>query len=242
MNASDSPLRRPFGRRHLALSQGWYARTLRFLRRAVRNLSIPAPAVITRPILWAVLALRNVYFWCRRVFVCEPLFKAYCKSYGRNLHTDIYLHWVMGDGDVIIGDDVKLDGKSTICFAARFSERPLLSIGSNTGIGHGCIFTIAKSIRIGRDCRIASQVMMFDSPGHPADPDARRRGEPPRDEDVRPIVISDNVWIGRRAVISPGITVGENSVVAVGAVVVADVPPNTTVAGNPARKISTTGA
>jgi acetyltransferase-like isoleucine patch superfamily enzyme len=55
---------------------------------------------------------------------------------------------------------------------------------------------------------------------------------------VRPITLGDNVWVGRNAMIFPGVTVGEGSVVSAGAVVTSDVPPNTVVAGNPARRIA----
>jgi len=52
-----------------------------------------------------------------------------------------------------------------------------------------------------------------------------------------PIVIKQKAWIGAAATILPGITIGENSVVAAGAVVTRDVPPNTIVAGVPARVV-----
>ena len=39
--------------------------------------------------------------------------------------------------------------------------------------------------------------------------------------------------------ILPGVSVGENSVVGAGAVVTRDVPPNTVVAGNPAKPLRT---
>jgi acetyltransferase-like isoleucine patch superfamily enzyme len=56
-------------------------------------------------------------------------------------------------------------------------------------------------------------------------------------EDVRPVVIEDDVWIGQRAVILPGVTIGRGSVVAIGSVVMTSVPPNVLVAGNPARQV-----
>ena len=53
--------------------------------------------------------------------------------------------------------------------------------------------------------------------------------------DVRPIVIEDHVWVAQGAVILPGVTLSEGAVVGAYAVVAADVPPWTVVAGNPAR-------
>jgi acetyltransferase-like isoleucine patch superfamily enzyme len=51
--------------------------------------------------------------------------------------------------------------------------------------------------------------------------------------------IGDNVWIGRSAIILPGVTIGDNAVVAAGAVVTKDVEEATLVAGNPARVVRT---
>ena len=49
--------------------------------------------------------------------------------------------------------------------------------------------------------------------------------------------IGDNVWIGGGVSIIGGVTIGKNSVVAAGSVVIRDVPPDTLVAGNPARVV-----
>jgi maltose O-acetyltransferase len=54
-------------------------------------------------------------------------------------------------------------------------------------------------------------------------------------EYTKPVTIGDNVWIGGRAVINPGVTVGNNVVIASGAVVTKDVPDNVVVGGNPAK-------
>lgn len=51
----------------------------------------------------------------------------------------------------------------------------------------------------------------------------------------RPIVIQDNVWLGRNVIVRGGVTIGEGAVVAIGSVVTRDVPPLAVVGGNPAR-------
>lgn len=48
-------------------------------------------------------------------------------------------------------------------------------------------------------------------------------------------VIGNDVWIGREAVVMPGVTIGDGAIIAARAVVVSDVAPYTTVGGNPAR-------
>ena len=50
-----------------------------------------------------------------------------------------------------------------------------------------------------------------------------------------PVTINDNVWVGAKATIIPGVTIGEGAVIAMGAVVTKDVPPCAVVGGNPAK-------
>ena len=68
---------------------------------------------------------------------------------------------------------------------------------------------------------------------HPLDAEERNSGV----EYGKPVRIGNNVWIGGRAVINPGVTVGDNVVIASGAVVTKDVPANAVV-GVIRRKLS----
>lgn len=52
-----------------------------------------------------------------------------------------------------------------------------------------------------------------------------------------PVVVEDDVWLGARCVLLPGVTIGEQSIVAAGAVVRKNVARRTVVAGVPAREI-----
>lgn len=52
-------------------------------------------------------------------------------------------------------------------------------------------------------------------------------------------VIGNDVWIGTKAVILPGVTIGDGAIVGAHSVVTRDVPPYTIVAGNPATAIRT---
>lgn len=221
----------------LALSNHWLPRILRRARRWKQNLSVPAPQVLSVPLVGAFLIIRSTYYFIARVFFCEPFFKSYCTRYGKNLHTGVFFHWIQGRGEMIVGDNVTVDGKCSISFAVRYSSRPTLIIGDNSGIGHGSSLTIGERITIGRHCRIATGVTIFDAPGHPLHPVMRMEGQPARPDEVRPVVIEDNVWVGRNAIIMPGVTIGHGSVVAAGAVVMSSVPPNILVAGNPARQV-----
>jgi len=50
-------------------------------------------------------------------------------------------------------------------------------------------------------------------------------------------VVGNDVWIGRRATIMPGVRIGDGAIISAEAVVVKDVAPYTVVGGNPAREI-----
>lgn len=52
---------------------------------------------------------------------------------------------------------------------------------------------------------------------------------------VKPVDISDNVWLGSRVIILGGVTIGEGAIIQAGAVVIKDIPPYAIAGGNPAN-------
>lgn len=54
---------------------------------------------------------------------------------------------------------------------------------------------------------------------------------------AKSITIEDNVWITMNCIILAGVTIGKNSVVAAGSVVTKSQPPNSLIAGNPAKVV-----
>jgi acetyltransferase-like isoleucine patch superfamily enzyme len=51
------------------------------------------------------------------------------------------------------------------------------------------------------------------------------------------ITIGNDVWIGTRSIVLPGVTIGDKAVIGAGSVVTKDVPAYAIVAGNPAKII-----
>jgi acetyltransferase-like isoleucine patch superfamily enzyme len=223
--------------RFVVLSDHALARAARASYRAATGFSLPAPALLMRPAAGVYRGARTAYHFAARVLLAEPVFKGMCRSHGRNLHTGSSVHWVQGDGDIVLGDDVLIDGRCAITFSSAYVARPTLRIGDRTVVGHGSTLVVGRAINIGADCLIAGEVSVFDSPGHPTEPEARRARQRPAASDVRAVVVEDNVWIGRGAVICPGVTVGMGSIVTARSVVVADVPAYSVVMGNPARRV-----
>ena len=107
-----------------------------------------------------------------------------------------------------------------------------ICLGKNVFINHACSFLDIGGITIEDDVQIGPRVNLT-SENHPVDPADRKTLIP------NPIIIKRNAWIGAGATILPGVTIGENSIVAAGAVVSRDVPPNTIVAGIPAKVVKT---
>ena len=126
-------------RRFLALSNHPLSRAARRARAGVLDFELPAPKVIVWPMLCGFLAARGCVLFLKKKLICEPCLKAYCTSYGRRLRTGVFFPWIEGSGEIHLGDGVFFHGKFSISFALRFSERPSLTIGDNTGFGHEVI-------------------------------------------------------------------------------------------------------
>ena len=58
---------------------------------------------------------------------------------------------------------------------------------------------------------------------------------------IRPITIGNDVWIGTRVIILPGVAIGDQAVIAAGSVVTKDVPAKAIVGGVPAKFIRERG-
>ncbi|MFC5969946.1 maltose acetyltransferase domain-containing protein [Halomarina salina] len=107
--------------------------------------------------------------------------------------------------------------------------------GYNVHVGYrffanvDCVFLDVCRIEFGDDCLLGPGVHVYTAT-HPLDPDERAAGL----EYGKPVTVGDDVWVGGRAVLNPGVTVGDGAMVASGAVVTEDVPERVVVQGNPA--------
>ena len=114
-------------------------------------------------------------------------------------------------------------------------SRPLqanLRIGAHCWFNIGCIFDVGGAIQIGDHVSAGHQVI-FMTTSHEIGRESRRAGA----LTLAPITIGDGAWLGSRSMVLPGVTIGLGAVVAAGAVVTHSVPPNTIVAGIPAKVI-----
>ena len=114
-----------------------------------------------------------------------------------------------------------------------FGNGSHISIGDRSMIGEDSIVSSADAVTIGNDVMMGPQVLIYTA-NH-----GMARGIPMREQPstTAPVRIGNDVWIGARAIILPGVTIADGSVVAAGAVVTTDVPDYSIVAGVPARVV-----
>ncbi len=118
------------------------------------------------------------------------------------------------------------------------SDRPFLKIGSHCCFGAYNHITCANKIIIGDYCLTGKWVTITDNSHGNTDWDSLQI--PPIKRPITSkgaVVVGNNVWIGDKTTILPGVTIGDGVVVAANAVVTKDIPPYSVVGGNPAKII-----
>ncbi|GAB2198035.1 hypothetical protein [Sessilibacter sp. MAH4] len=97
---------------------------------------------------------------------------------------------------------------------ANVSDPAYVSMGNNVRLSNCCVF------------------------GHDGSVNMINRAFGLKLDKVGKVEFKDNVFVGHGAIILPGVTIGPNAIIAAGAVVSRDVPPDTIVAGSPAKSVA----
>jgi maltose O-acetyltransferase len=115
-----------------------------------------------------------------------------------------------------------------------FGNGSKLSIGNNSQLGQNA--RLVGPIKLGNNVMMGPDVIIM-GVSH----DISRLDIPMNDLSLEGIenqvCIGNNVWIGTRAILMPGISIGDNSIVGAGAVVTKSFPSNSVLAGVPAKLI-----
>lgn len=115
---------------------------------------------------------------------------------------------------------------------AKFGTGKNISIGNNSGIGMNCQVKgpviIGDNVMMGPDCLILTSFHNIDRIDIPMN----QQGS-----GTKKVVIGNDVWIGTRVIILPGVKIGNSVVIGAGAVVTKDVPDYAIIGGIPAKII-----
>jgi len=130
---------------------------------------------------------------------------------------------------------MKSVGKNVyICEGYQIAGHSQINIEDNVWIGRNCVISGNGGLIIKRGTIVSHNVEIW-TQNH------KYEGEDlmtiPYDKCFvnKEVKICENVWIGSRVIIVPGVTIGEGSVIGAGAVVTKDVPPCGVMGGNPAK-------
>ena len=151
---------------------------------------------------------------------CTFMKPRYCIISGPNIH--------IGDCFTAVAEpmhrvEIGVWGREAGAGTIRIGRAVLMSPGSR--------ISASDEVIIGDGVMMANGTYITDSDWHTVYDRTKRADE------VMPVHIGRNVWLGDHATVLKGVTIGENSVVAARAVVARDVPANVIVAGNPAKVV-----
>lgn len=131
----------------------------------------------------------------------------FCKQIGENVY-------ILNSVDILSPSNVEIGRFTCINKFSRLD-------------GHGHL-SIGNYVMIGPYCEILSATHNYKNKSIPMLKQGIQR---------KTTVIGDDVWIGTKSIIMPGVYVGNGAIVGAGSVVTKDVPQNAIVAGVPARVI-----
>lgn len=124
---------------------------------------------------------------------------------------------------------VRTGSKLRVNYKSNVNNRTRLGNNVNfngMSIGGGGKVTIGDNFHSGTECLIITQNHNYD------DGDAI-----PYDDTYlyKEVTIEDNVWLGSRVIILPGVTIGEGAIIQAGSTVTSDIPKGAIAGGHPAK-------
>jgi acetyltransferase-like isoleucine patch superfamily enzyme len=132
------------------------------------------------------------------------------------------------DGTATVGEHFVVmaeDAKTTI----KVGPGATLTMGDHVAMNAGVCIEAWHDVQIGSHVLMAPYVFIIDDDRHELEPGSvRHRG---------PVIIGNNVWLGRNVAVLPGATIGDGSAIGANSVVTGHIPAESFAAGTPARVI-----
>ena len=197
----------------------------------------------------SLLSAMIPYCWCQRLGIyMDSMYSKWIRHYLGHLgrHSVVGRScrlWGGGQKHIVIGDNTIIQRHTILGCWTSYHEQtfsPSITIGNHCYIGEYCHITAINKIVIGDGLLTGRFVLISDnSHGGLSQEEA---SIPPISRKLvskGAVIIGNHVWIGDKATILAGVHIGDNAIIAANAVVTADVPANSMVAGAPARIIKT---
>lgn len=108
-----------------------------------------------------------------------------------------------------------------------------IELGDDSSLGIDCM--IPYDLKVGADVMMGPYVVIVGDSHQFSQTDIPMRLQ--EIKEYPPVRIEDDVWIGARAIILPGLKIGKGAIIGAGSVVTKDIPPYAICAGNPAKII-----
>lgn len=171
-------------------------------------------------LLFLTAQIDRFYAWLTSLRI-----KAIGGSVGPHIRVRGGIPYLRNDGRLMVGRHVRLRNEPNR-IRLRTSDEGAIVLGNEVSLNTGVQIYSAVLVEVGDGSRVGDNVALFDTSFHAVHEDQTAM--------PRPILIGRNVWIGRNAIILPGVSIGDHSVIAAGSVVFNSVPAGQLWRGNPA--------
>lgn len=167
--------------------------------------------------------------------------RKFFKVYGRGGFIDPSLVY-MGLDKVVIGNDFRAGKRlklRTFDSWGNLRYTPQIIIGDNVNIETDCHISAINKVSIGNNVLMASFVYISDhSHGNVNDMDGVVVAPLERPLYSKgPIIIEDDVWLGEKVSVMPGVHIGRGAIIGANSVVTKDIPAYAVAVGSPAKVI-----
>ena len=161
------------------------------------------------------------------------------KHFGYGSYIKPTFSYLLGQKYISIGNNSNISSNVQLTAWDKYQGQrflPEIIIGDNCSIGEGAHITAINKIQLGNNVLLGKKVLITDNAHGESSVELLDIAPNHRPLSSKgPVIIEDNVWIGEKASIMPGVRIGKGVIVAANSVVTKDVPSYCVVAGIPAK-------
>lgn len=174
-----------------------------------------------------------------KVLILTSYYKNRFGNFGTNSLISASFLKLVGARFINIGNDTVIRSNVELTAWERYKDEmfePQIRIGNGCSVGDFAHITSINLIDIGNNVRMGKNVLITDNAHGKSDSSLFNISPQNRPLYSKgPVVIEDNVWIGDKVSIMPGVRIGKGSIIGANTVVTKSIPPFSIAVGNPVR-------